>query len=688
MNKLLLEIGTEEMPSEYIEPATRRLAELIQKRLTSSLLPFKTIKTFATPRRLAVVVDGVPDLQESGSKKVAGPPTKVAIDKDGNPTKAGLGFAKKFGVDFSQVKKEETDKGEYLYLEIKEGGGKSIDILKTELPKIILEIPFPKSMRWGNKSIRFARPLRSIIALFGREIIPFEIEKIKSGNQTFGHRFLSDGVVTIKNIDSYEKTLLENFVIALEEKRKEKITKEIKEIEKLGNISVIEDKELLSTICNLTEFPVAVVGSFDKKYLELPRELLTTVMRYHQKYFAVEDKNKKITNKFIAFSNINGDGIDTIRKGFERVLSARLNDARFFYDEDRKKTLEEFTEGLDGITYQKKLGTVADKCKRVGNIAKALCPLIAKGKEDAVKTASRLAKADLTTLMVYEFPELQGVMGREYAKAEGIDEEIAVAIDEHYRPRFSGDLLPSNDIATCVAIADKIETITAFFAIGKVPTGSEDPFSLRRHALGIIRILLKSDTDVSITKIIELGILSLPEKIVADKEKITKEITSFLAGRIKADFTSNAIPYDVIDAVLSVGFDSLPLTLKRCEALAQMKEEEYSQNLSITFKRAVKIVADNKITSIDESLLKEDVEQKLFASIKSVEEKITPLIDAGEFKSALQEIASIRGDVDSFFDGVMVMDEDEKIKNNRLAILSKLTGLFNELADFSKLVFK
>ncbi len=687
MAKLLLEIGSEEIPASYVPSAAEKLKEKAGRLLEKRFLPYKELRTFGSPRRLVLIADGIPDVQEKRTRKVSGPPAKVAFDKDGSPTGAGLGFARKFGKDFSEVQVETTPKGDYLYLLLEEGGGKTGRVLEELLPRLIEEIPFSKTMRWGNGTTHFARPMRSIVALLDSEILNFRVGSVASGNMTFGHRFLSNGKVAIESPDSYEETLHKAFVMASPAERETVIADACIKIEEEYGVQVIPDAELMEEICYLTEYPVAVFGGFDRNFLELPRELLITVMKHHQKYLAVEDGDGRFANSFVAFSNIWTRDMPEIRKGFERVLSARLSDARFFFDEDRKHKLSEFAAKLSGITYQKGLGTIADKTARVSAIAATVAETLCPDKKQQVVLASNLAKADLTTSMVYEFPELQGVMGREYALAEGISEPVAKAIDEHYLPRFSGDALPSNDIAVCVAIADKIETVCGFFALGKIPTGSEDPFSLRRHALGIVRILLEHGKEIPISAIIDAGIEQLPDGIVDDSANLKNEILSFFEGRIKAEFTALGMPYDVVDAVLAAGFEFLSDTLKRCEALAEMKKEDYSKNLSITFKRAAHIVKGHDSAEVDERLLEDEVEKKLLDAVKGCEAKVAPLLERDDYPAALIEIAKIRNDVDNFFDGVMVMTDDAKIRNNRLGLLRRVTKLFEKLADFSKLVF-
>ena len=689
MKKILLELGTEELPASFVLPAAEKLKEITGKKLKSNLIKFGEITSYCTPRRLALLIEGVDENRDTVTKKVNGPPAKVAFDEDGNPTKTLLGFVKKNGLDPDSVKRESTPKGEYLYVEVSEGGGTAFDTLEKIIPEIISGVSFPKMMRWGDGTARFARPLRSIIALMDEQVLDFTFEGITSGKSTFGHRFLSDGPIEITSPNVYEKRLEEASVTLSQEKRREIISNDIEKVANEFNCTVIEDEELLDTVNFLTEHPVAVVGSFEQNYLDLPRELLITVMKHHQKYFCLEKPAGKITNSFIAISNISCDDMTTIRSGYERVLSARLSDARFFYDEDRKKSLNEFAQKLQGIAYQKGLGTIADKVVRIKNIAVEIAEKGSLSSRDKIELAANLCKADLVTSMVFEFPELQGIMGREYAIAEGIDNDVAIAIDDHYRPRFSGDELPSNEIGICVALADKIDTICGFFALGKIPSGSEDPFSLRRHALGVIRILLASNEGLILSDLITSAIASLPKDLTekTGEKELHDSITTFFEGRLKTDFTSRGFSYDVVDAVLATGFSNLPDTLKKAEALEEMKKEDYSEALATTFKRAANIVKEHESSAVDESTLNEKAEKELYSAVTEREKRISSLIESKNFPEALKEIAALRPTLDTFFDSVMVMVEDDIIKNNRLGILRRVVNMFTGVADFSKLVF-
>ncbi len=686
MNNLLLEVLTEELPAGYIPVAARALGEITAKKLAEAGIPHTPIRTYGTPRRLVMMVDGLPEKQEVRTRKVSGPPKKAGVAADGGFTNVALGFAKKHGLGPDALKTESTPKGEYLYVEVQEGGQNTVELFASLLPQAITSLPFPKTMRWGNGETRFARPLRGIVALLGKQQLSFNIENLQSSNTTLGHRFTSTGPVTIASPADYEPIMEKAGVIADPEKRRASIEKQFAELAAQG-LNPIRHVELMEEVCYLTENPVAVVGSFKEKYLELPRELLVTVMMHHQRYFPVEDKNGALTNKFVAFSNIRCADISPVRAGYERVLEARLSDARFFFDEDRKHPLTHFKQKLSGINYMKGLGTVADKVDRVAVIAADIAKTICPSEVTQVIAAAELCKADLATQAVFEFPELQGIMGREYAKAEGINGVVAQAIDEHYRPRFSGDSLPSTPVATCVALADKIDTLAGCFALGMIPSGSEDPFSLRRHALGIIRILM-SGASAGLKQVITAGTCALPNGLKANAAKAEADLAEFFAGRIKGEFQQRGLTYDVIDAVLAAGFDALPDALARCEALQAMKSEPYAEALSTTFRRAANISKDHLDAAVNETALAEPVEKALLAALKQCAAKAFPLKAAKDYAGVLQEIAGIRGAVDAFFDGVMVNDSDEVKKRNRLGLLRQAANLFGDVADFSKLVFK
>lgn len=695
MNTLFFEIITEEIPASYILPALRALGEITGKKLAEAGLEHGEIKTFGTPRRMAITVAGVPARQAARSRKVSGPPKKSAVAPDGSFTNVAIGFAKKYGVGPEKLQTENTPKGEYLYLMVEDGGRDTKGILREILPSAVQSLPFPKTMRWGNGELRFARPIRALVALFGGEVVDFEIEGIKAGNMTLGHRFISAGSVAIGSPDGYEAALEKAGVTADPEKRKAAILRQFDEMEKSG-VRPVRHGPLIEEVCNLTENPVAVTGSFKEKYLELPRELLTTVMMRHQRYFPVEDASGKLVNSFVAFSNIRCADMAPVRRGYERVLEARLSDARFFFDEDRKHPLEHFDQKLSGITYQKGLGTVKDKVERIIKISEMIAnELINRNRLtksafiDVVKVAE-LCKFDLATQMVFEFPELQGIMGREYAKASGENDAIARAIDEHYRPRFSGDALPSSDIAAIVALADKLDTICGCFALGLIPTGSQDPFALRRHALGVIRILEERQW-ASPGEWVAAAIEHLPDSLKKNKEGVRCDVMEFINARVKNELLGKGFAQDIVNAMMDAGFRaglySIKDSVARCEAMAEMKKLPHAEALATTFRRAANIVKDQKDNGFEEEELTEKAEKALLASLKEREKNVGPLLAKKDYAGALKEIAEIRGAVDAFFDGVMVMDKDMELRRRRLGILRRVTNLFADLADFSKLVF-
>lgn len=695
--KLLFEILAEEIPAGYIQPAARTICEFTAKKFAEAGIQHGKIFSFCTPRRLALIVEGLPEKQETRTKKVSGPPKKAAVAQDGSFTPVAVGFAAKHGKKPEELQTESTPKGEYLYLNVEETGRETARVAEEILRQAITAIQFKKTMRWGGGDLRFARPIRSVIAVFGKEVLDVSPEGLKSGNKTMGHRFMSSGAVTIGSADEYEAALEKADVVADPEKRKKMIETQFDELEKSGVIPV-RDEGLAEEVCYLTEKPLAVTGSFKESYLDLPRELLVTVMKHHQRYFPAESPDGNLTNRFVAFSNTKCADMTNVRRGYERVLEARLSDARFFFDEDRKHPLEHFQKKLAGITYMKGLGTLADKVKRIRktseNVARALQ---SKNGVDAqtvldVETAAELCKFDLATQMVFEFPELQGIMGREYAKATGIPKPLAEAIDQHYKPRFAGDALPLTPVASIVALADKMDAICGCFALGMIPTGSEDPYSLRRHALGVIRILLDGGIKMPLAELITIGSQNLPGEMKADIGKITE----FFAERIKTEFKERrGLAYDVVEAVLEAGKSNLflPDLLKISEALAEMKKLPYAQNLAITFRRAANITKGKEAlvtgqTEINANFFQEIAEKELYNTCLELEKKVAPLKEKKEYGEALKEIADMRAHIDKFFDSVMVMDAGKpELMNNRIALLRKVTSLFGDMADFSKLVF-
>ncbi len=685
MNELLIEIGTEEIPSSYIIPAVEALQKTLAQRLESLGMPFDDLRPFSSTRRLAVSALNIPAQRPMKKIKAYGPPKKAGFAPDGSVTKAAIGFAKGKGVDVAELKVENTEKGEYLFVEIEEGGDNCADILAVELPKLIREIPFPKSMRWGADDFLFTRPIHWIVALFGGEIIKFDIAGVQSGSTTRGHRFLGLQSIKVTGRDDYIENLQNNYVIVDQEERKAQVAQMVESAAQENGAGVLVDDDLAETVANLTEWPIALWGSYDEQFLTLPDELLIASMKNHQKMFSVVGENGKLTNGFIGVSNMKVEDNDVVVAGYKRVLRARLSDAKFFFDEDLKTPLGDFAKRLDSVVYQKKLGTVGAKIGRFTNLAEQLAIMIKPELKDQVVTTARLCKADLETLMVYEFPELQGVMGREYAKAAGEPEEIYNAIFEHYKPRWSGDSTPPSDVGAIVGIADKLDTLAGCFSIGLIPTGGADPFALRRGALGIIQTIFDKQYPLDLGALIDFALGQLDDKAEGKPEEIKRKLMEFFEGRLKNFWTGNGVSYDVADAVLSAGFNDMASANLRCEAMTELRRRDFFEPLAITFKRAANITKDHTAGKVDESLFENDHERNLHNAIVNLAGDVDSMINDKQYLAALEKIATLRNSVDSLFDNVMVMAKEDSIRVNRLNLLSELTGLFDRIANFSKL---
>lgn len=705
MSELLYEIGVEELPSGYIHPAAEALKEGVLGRLTSLGVTFGEVCVYATPRRLALSIKDLPDTRPQKSVKHYGPPAKAAFDPAGVLTKAGAGFAKSKGVDPSLLKVEKTEKGDYLCVEVQEGGEPLKDILAETLSQVTLSLSFPKSMTWGNGDVRFARPIRWIVAVFGGQAVDAKVGGINAGAMTLGHRFMSSGQIGVTTREDYLSGLLKNSVIADVEKRKQKILEQAKAQAATHGASLVEDDELLETVAYITEWPVALWGSFDKEFLALPEELLVTTMKHHQKMFAVKGADGKVTNGFVGVSNTETPNADAIVAGYRRVLRARLSDAKFFFDEDRKKTIEHFNAKLKDAMYQKKLGTMADKTKRVTALAGHIAGLVAPELKPVAVRAGELCKFDLTTQMVFEFPELQGVMGREYARHSGEAEEVCRAIYEHYLPKGAGGELPSTMAGAIVAIADRADSIAGCFAIGFIPTGSQDPLGIRRAALGVLQIVGKKLAGLENLSALFFEALNGYDEILglSDEQRldITGKIQDFIKGLISRAATGSStahaqtgsstqvtIPHDVVNAVMETVKDVIDVSdiHKKMFALAELKTRDFFEPLAVTFKRVANITKGHVPTTISPELFEKDIEGKLLAEIIKAKGEVSPLIEAREYLKALERISALRPVVDKFFEDVMVMAEDAKVRDNRLSLLSRLSGLFGEIADFSKIV--
>lgn len=677
MKPFLLEIGTEEIPARFIPHGIKSLKNGLIKLLNDESIDFGNIIEFATPRRLAIFIENVSEKQKDRKMEVLGPPKKIAFDEKGNPTKATVGFAKSQHVDIKNLKVVRKNRGEYIAATVEQKGRETKDVLADTLSKLITSLQFPKSMRWGNSTLRFARPIRWITALFGTDVIPFELDGLKSSNTTSGHRFMSPDPFQIKDPYSYPDLLTNNFVIADINERKKIILEEIKKIESTMDCKVYVDNELLDTVTFLVEYPTVISGNFDAKYLSMPKELLITVMKIHQKYFSVDDKNGNLLPHFILISNTKAENSDIVRKGAERVLKARLEDARFYYGEDQKKPLWDYIERLKEVTFQEKLGSLYEKTERIAFLCSFLADILNLPTKEKVLRAAMLSKADIVTGIVREFPELQGYMGMIYARNSGEDDEVALALYEHYMPRFSGDALPSNEISTIISLADKMDNIASFFILGLIPTGSEDPFSLRRQAMGIINILQNSDYPFSIDLLIDKAIQGV-ESYPQARSQLSNKILRFFEQRFEGMLLDEGYSYDLVNSVFSTGSRNIKDMKNRIKILSAIREDTEFPGLLTAAKRVYNILINTQTGKLKESILAEPAEKELYSTVLDVEE--------GLMETDFKILFELKDPINSFFDNVLIMDKNPEIRGNRLALLLSVKKIFDSLGDFSKIV--
>lgn len=686
---LLLEIGTEEIPSEFLPGAISDLGILGRQVLEEARLDFGKLRTLGTPRRLVLFVKALQETQRPLSRQIVGPSAKVAFDSEGKPTPAALGFARAQGIPWESLIVKTLERGEYVVAIIEEAGLPTSEILPSLLPKIIASLPLKKSMRWGDGNLRFLRPIRWLLALYGSQVIPFEMDGIASGDRTYGHRFLSPRSVRVRSFPDYVAKLKRKFVIVEPESRQQMIREAANaEASKVGG-AVEWDEELLLTVAHLVEYPVVFCGHFQEEFLQLPKEVITTPMKKHQRYFPVVNERKELLPFFVAISNMKAEDLSPIRAGNERVLSARLADAQFFYREDRKVSLEARVPQLKHIIYQEQLGSLYDKTERIARLSGYLADKISpKSKELAIR-AAHLAKADLLTSMVKEFPNLQGTMGRIYSRQDGEQTEAATAIEEHYLPRFAGDLLPRTLLGAILSIADKIDSIAGCFAIALIPTGSEDPYALRRQGTGVVLTALEGGLRFSLPSLLEEALAALAEHLGSNSrssQEAKEKILAFLGQRLQGVLLDQGFAPDLIEAILAAGFDELVAARRRAEALSSLRQRPDFENLAVAFKRVMNILPSGFSGIPNPQLFQQEAEKQLWKETQIIREKITPLLAQEDFLAALEEISSLRPAVDRFFNEVMVMAKEEELQQNRLALLSAVSQLLAGLADLSKLV--
>ena len=678
---LLFEIGAEEIPAGFMPNILGQLKQLAETKLNDAHLPFESIATYGTPRRLALIVKGLADTSAEISERHKGPSASIAYDADGNATKAAIGFARGKGLDVADLVVEDG----YIYAETKTAGVPAKDIVTDMLPQLITGLNFPKSMHWGNLDAKFVRPVRWLVALLDEEVIPVEFATVKSGNVTRGHRFLGADEITIKNAASYVDTLKENFVMVDQDARRELISKQLHDMAASKNASIVWDDDLLEEINYLVEWPTALCGGFEESYLALPDAAIITPMKDHQRYFPLVDQDGKLLPMFLTVRNGSDHSIEVVQAGNERVLRARLDDAKFFFNEDRKKPLIDRQDGLTKIVFQEGLGNLADKTERLltlGRVFSEECEL----HEDArvvLERATELAKTDLTTGMVTEFTELQGVMGKEYALLDGESPEVAEAIFEQYLPRFAGDVLPQTEAGKVLSIIDKIDNIVATFSRGLIPTGSQDPYALRRQTIGILNILLNSEWNISLRPIIveSMNLLNVP----ADKQdELLGQVEEFITLRLKNIFLDREVPHHVIDLLLS----NNELSVADAEGLVKaLLANRIDENVELVqaFTRMYNLVKDVTYTGVDESLLKEEAERALYEMATKASEASIDAWDKNDYDAVVAVPATLVPAINKFFEDVMVMDKDEAIKANRLQLVRFAYSVMAIIGDISAL---
>jgi glycyl-tRNA synthetase beta chain len=682
--ELFLEIGTEEIPAGFIPRAMAEMEAIITRELSNARLSFGEVKTLATPRRLALLVSAIPAVQPDAEITTTGPSIKAAYDADGKPTKAAEGFARGQGVDVSAIKIVTTDKGEYISITRTETGRPTHELLSEILPKLINEIPFKKSMRWGNQDVRFARPIHWIVALFDGVIIPFEFGNITSGAVSRGHRFMANTTFPVRDFAHYVEECERHFVIPDPERRKEIIRRETHRVAIAAGGHLLPDEELLEQVSFLVEYPSAVHGTFSEEFLVVPKEVLITSMRSHQRYFSIVDENGKLLPGFITINNTLTEDPTVVVKGNQRVLRARLSDARFFFEEDQKVTLDERVEGLKKVVYQQKLGTSFEKMERFKALAEGLADQLNPAVKTQTGRAAWLCKADLVSAMVGEFPEVQGIMGREYALLEGEDAAVATAIAEHYLPTQAGGELPASDIGAFVSIADKLDTICGCFSVGLIPTGAADPYALRRATIGIISIILDRGYRLSLPDLIARSLELLTAKLTRPKEQVASDLLEYFRARF-INLLGNDYPGDAVDAAVSAEFSDLVDAKNRIAALAEFENHSDFEPLAVAFKRVGNIIKEGTDAPVDPALFEDAAEGALYEAFSAVKASVEARVAAGSWLDALTEIATLRGPVDAFFDRVMVMAEDQRVRSNRLALLTAIARMFGRIADFSKI---
>lgn len=687
MSDFLVELGTEELPPKALKNLMLSFAETIESHLKNEELSFTAIKPFAAPRRLAVLVENLAEQTPSKELVVWGPPAAIAFDKDGQPTKAALAFAEKNGIDASALKTESDGKAEKLVARISAQGKKTVDLLEAIVNDALAKLPIAKRMRWGAKREEFVRPAHWLVMLFGSQIINAKILGLSAGRSTRGHRFHHNQIIDLAQASDYASVLKNTgYVIADFTERSAIIKQQVEaEAKKIGGTAVIGEA-LLDEVTALVEWPVALTGKFEERFLQVPAEALIASMKEHQKYFHVVDTNGKLKNNFITVANIQSKDASQIIDGNERVIRPRLSDAAFFFETDKKTSLASLRERLKTIVFQAQLGTIFEKTERVAKLAQFIAAKLNADEKLAIR-AGELCKSDLVTNMVGEFDDMQGIAGYYYALNDGENKEVAAAMNEQYMPRFAGDQLPSTITGAIIALADRLDTISGIFGIGQQPSGSKDPFALRRASIAVLRLLVEKNLTLDLRELLTFA--KSQHKNLSVGDELVEQVLSYMLDRFRAMFEDANIPAEVFQSVNAKQL-SQPLDInQRVLAVHEFSKLPQAQALAAANKRVSNILSKQNSsisTDVDTSLLKEDAEKNLAQAVNAKTALVAPLFASREYTKALAALADLQQPVDAFFDNVMVMCDDVALQQNRLALLSKLRGLFLEIADISYLV--
>ncbi|MCA1031786.1 glycine--tRNA ligase subunit beta [Bacillus timonensis] len=687
---LLIEIGLEEMPARFVVDSMNQLADKMTSWLLEKNIRFDQVRSFSTPRRLAVLITDLAEKQEDQEIEAKGPAKKIALDNDNNWTKAAIGFTKGQNASVDDIYFKEINGVEYAHITKNIKGQETINEL-PEIEKLIKNMSFPKNMKWGTEELKFVRPIKWVLALYGNEVFPLTISNVTSSNTTRGHRFLGTEI-EIPSPREYEQKLLSQYVIADSLERKEAIVQQIKTIEQENNWVIPIDQSLLDEVNNLVEYPTALYGNFEEDFLQLPEEVLITSMKEHQRYFPVKNKEGKLLPSFVTIRNGDHKHIGNVAKGNEKVLRARLSDANFFYQEDLKLKIDDLVKKLDSIVYHEEIGSLGNKVSRIKNISKDIAHLLKVDEKNLphIERAAEICKFDLVTHMVYEFPELQGLMGEKYATLSGEHELVAKAINEHYKPRFAEDTAPSSDIGAIISIADKIDTIVSCFAIGIIPTGSQDPYALRRQAAGIVQILHTNRYNLCLESLLDhvLSIIGEAGILKKEKQEVLDQLIQFFKMRVKNVLSDRGVRYDIIDAVLGSNIEKIDMVIQKAEVLEQQKSSESFKEVIESLSRVLNISKKGEIGEINQDLFASDEEKNLYEKYVLVQTEVKGSMESNDAHKAFTSLASLQHEIDSYFENTMVMSEDENVRKNRLTQMALIAEVIYLFADMNALIVK